>query len=106
MGTFELLTQQEICIELGKRCRRLRLQVNLTQLELAERAGVSLSSIRRMESHGQATLGLLVRTMQVLNMVNQLENLLVLKTISIADAERSVVARQRKRATAPRRQKP
>lgn len=96
------MTITEICAELGQRCKRLRLQANLSQLELAQRCGASLSSIRRLEASGQATLELLVRVTQALHQVNQLENLLVVPVLSIADAERVAAARQRQRATAPR----
>lgn len=105
MRTFDLLTHQEICSELGQRCRRLRLQANLSQHELAERAGASLSSIRRLEASGQATLELLVRVAQALHLVSHLENLLVLPVLSIADAERDAVATKRQRAASPRRKK-
>ncbi len=103
MGTFDLLTHQEICIELGQRCRHLRLQANLSQFELAKRAGASLSSIRRLESCGQATLELLVRVVQVLHLSHHLENLLVLPVLSIADAERDANTIKRQRAASPRR---
>jgi transcriptional regulator with XRE-family HTH domain len=103
MGTFELLTYGEICKELGQRCRRLRLQANLSQLELAERAGASLSSIRRLEARGQTTLELLVRVTHALHLVSHLENLLVLPVLSIADAERDASANRRRRAASPRR---
>ncbi|MFA6015257.1 MAG: helix-turn-helix transcriptional regulator [Gallionellaceae bacterium] len=105
MRTFELLTQHEICRELGQRCHRLRLQANLTQLELAERTGASLSSIRRLEANGQATLELLVRVAQALHLVSHLEKLLVLPVLSIADAERDAAATKRQRAASPRRKK-
>lgn len=105
MRTFELLTHQEICRELGQRCRLLRLRANLSQLELAVRAGTSLSSIRRMEGSGQVTLELLVRTTQALHLVSQFENLLVVPITSIADAERDAVATRRQRAASPRKQK-
>lgn len=106
MRTFDLLTYSEICHELGQRCRCLRLQANLSQHELAERAGVSLSSIRRLETRGQATLELLVRVAQALHLVNHLENLLVLPVLSIADAERDAAATGRRRAAATRPKKP
>lgn len=106
MRTFDLLTHQEICRELGQRCRRLRLQANLSQLELAERTGASLSSIRRMETSGQATLELLVRVAQALHLVSHLESLFILPVLSIADAERDVAATKRQRAASPRRKQP
>lgn len=105
MGTFDLLTHHEICREIGQRCRRLRLQANLSQLELAERSGASLSSIRRLEASGQATLELLVRVTQALQLSAQLENLLVLPVLSIADAERDATGSTRQRAAKARRAK-
>jgi len=105
MRTFDLLTHQEICSELGQRCRYLRLQANLSQLELAERAGASLSSIRRLEASGQATLELLVRVAQALHLVSHLEDLLILPVLSIADAERDVATTKRQRAASPHRKK-
>lgn len=105
MGAFDLLTYQEICRALGQRCRRLRLQANLSQVDLAERAGVSLSSIRRLETSGQSTLELLVRITQALHLSSHLENLLVLPVLSIADAERDAATTQRQRAASPRRPK-
>lgn len=105
MRTFNLLTYQEICRELGQRCRRLRLQANLSQLELAERTGASLSSIRRMEASGQSTLELLVRVTQALHLTNQLESLFALPVLSIADAERNEATDMRQRAASPRRKK-
>lgn len=106
MRTFDLLTSREICRELGQRCRHLRLQANLSQLELAARAGASLSSIRRMEAEGQATLELLVRVVQALHLSSHLENLLALPVLSIADAERDIAASRRKRAASQRIRKP
>lgn len=105
MGTFALLIHEEICHELGQRCKHLRLQANLSQLELAQRSGASLSSIRRLEASGQATLELLVCVTQALHLVSHLENLLVVPVLSIADAERALTAKQRQRAAAPRRTK-
>lgn len=105
MRAFELFSTAEICRELGQRCRHLRLQANISQLELAARTGASLSSIRRLEASGQATLELLVRVTQSLHRVSQLESLLVVPVLSIADAERDMASQQRQRAAAPRRPK-
>ena len=102
MRTLELLTKDEICIELGARCRQLRLQANLSQQEIAQRTGASLSSVRRLESIGQATLELLVRVIQALHHVAHLQNFLIQPVTSIAEAERAAGAERRKRAGSPR----
>ena len=55
---IDLLPPDQICRTLGSRVRARRLVANLTQAELAARAGCSLSSVRRLEGQGQATLEL------------------------------------------------
>jgi hypothetical protein len=68
---------------------------------LAERAGCSLSSVRRLEAQGQATLELLVRVAQALHALDGLEALLTLPQDSIAQMERAQQAQTRRRARAP-----
>lgn len=106
MGTLELLTPDELCHELGARCRALRLARNLSQAELAAMAGSSLSSLRRLEACGQGTVLLLVRVVQALQAGAQLESFLAQPVASIADIERSVAATRRQRAGGPRKRKP
>ncbi len=103
MGTIDILTPDEICRELGGRCRRLRLARNLSQAELAAMTGSSLSSIRRLEARGQATLLLLARLAHALQVAQQFESFLVLPTVRIADAERNADLATRRRAGAPRK---
>jgi|LakMenEpi03Aug12_release.lakeMendotaPanAssembly.Ray.scaffolds.fasta_scaffold594554_1 transcriptional regulator with XRE-family HTH domain len=103
MGTIDLLTPDEICQELGVRCRALRLARNLNQAELAAMTGSSLSSIRRLEGHGQGTLLLLARVAQALQVTTQFESLLVQPTTSIAEMERAVATMRRQRASRPRK---
>ena len=46
---IDLLPPDQICRTLGSRVRARRLVANLTQAELAARAGCSLSSVRCLE---------------------------------------------------------
>lgn len=103
MRMLELLTPDEVCQELGARCRALRLARNLSQAELAAMTGSSLSSIRRLEAHGHGALALLVRVVQALQAGAQLESFLIQPTSSIADIERTVAATRRQRAGGPRK---
>lgn len=103
MGTIDLLTPDELCCELGTRCRRLRLARNLSQAELATMTGASLSSIRRLEARGQGTLSLLTRVAQALQAANQFESFLVLPVVRIADAERDAALAGRRRAARARK---
>ncbi len=83
---------------LGMRVRDWRLAQNLSQQELALKASASLSSIRRLESTGQATLNLLVRVAQALQATQALEELFVRPVQTIAQLEQSAVpVRQRAR---------
>jgi len=102
MGTIDLLTPEELCAELGRRCRVLRLAHNISQAELAARSGSSLSSIRRLEAKGQGTLELLVRVAQSLQVTSQFESFLIQPVLTIADAERSEAAHSRRRARGAR----
>jgi len=83
----------------------LRLARNLSQVELSDMTASSLSSIRRLESHGQGTLLLLVRVAQALQVAYQFEPFLILPSARIADMERDAALTARRRAgkTRPRR---
>ena len=69
------MSPEAICGTVGERVRRLRLQHNLTQQQLADMTLGSLSSIRRLEARGQAPLLLLVRVSQALQVVDQWDSL-------------------------------
>ena len=56
MQSLVLNTASEICALIGQRLRTLRLSNNLSQAELAARAGVSLMMLRRLESGGEGPL--------------------------------------------------
>lgn len=56
--------------------RRLRLQRNITQAELAERAGMSRPTLAALERQGKGTLESLTRVMYALGRERELEALL------------------------------
>ena len=104
MRAFIFVSSAAILAELGARIRQLRLLANLTQQQLADMSGASLSSIRRFEASGQGSVDLLVRVAQALQVSSQLEPLFVQSTPSIAEVEKSVklAGRQRARPQAAR----
>ncbi len=63
----------EIAREVARRARRRRLDQGLTQQGLADRAGVSLGSLKRFERTGQIAFVSLVRVAVVLGAVDELE---------------------------------
>jgi len=83
---------------LGERIRVLRLARNLSQQDLAAMCGASLSSVRRLEVGGQGTLHLLVRAGLALDAAGGLDELFVLPSQTIAQAEAAAGAQQRQRA--------
>lgn len=58
---FALLTPVEIGLELGRRLEALRLANDWRRATLAERTGVSVSTIQRFERTGKITLEHLLR---------------------------------------------
>lgn len=102
--TFYLSTPAEILHALGARLRAQRLAQALTQRELAQMAGLSLGALRKLESDGQCSLETLVRVVQALGLLDELDDLFVLKRQSIAQMERAELAHRRQRA--PRKRTP
>ncbi|MFT4243476.1 MAG: helix-turn-helix transcriptional regulator [Acidovorax sp.] len=95
---FDLHPPEVICRTLGERVRALRLARNLSQQELADMGGVSLSTLRRFEASGQGSTQMLVQIAQALGAADGLQNLFAPSIRSIADAERAERAAQRQRA--------
>ncbi len=86
---FRLATQTEICVELGHRLKVQRLAKRFKQQSLAARAGVSVGTVKNMESKGQSSLDSFIRIVIALDLVSDLESLFELKTQTIADLERA-----------------
>lgn len=101
--TLSLAPFNEILQTLGQRIRAQRLAQGLTQNELAQMAGLSLGALRKLESTGQSSLETLIRVVQALGLVQELEDLFVLKRQSIAQMEQAEAAGRRQRASRPKR---
>lgn len=100
---FKLASANEVLQALGQRLRTQRLAQGLPQRELAQMAGLSLGALRKLESSGQSSLETLVHVVQALGLVDELDDLFVLKRQSIAQMAQAESAGQRQRA--PRRSK-
>lgn len=88
MLDFSFATEQEIRIELGQRLRQQRLLKDISQEELAIRAGISVSTIKLIESKGQSTLENFVRVLVALDLAIEMQALFEFKPLSIAMMER------------------
>ena len=96
--TFMLSSVEEILQTLGGRIRTQRLAQGISQQVLADRAGLSLGAVRQLEGSGQSGLDTLVRVLFVLGIVDELEDLFVLRQQSIAQMERANGPARRQRA--------
>jgi transcriptional regulator with XRE-family HTH domain len=83
---------------IGKRMRERRLELNLTQKGLAEKAGVSLGSLKRFENTGEISLKHLLMIAVVLNSTEEF-GMLFSKTHyqSIEEAMKLTATKKRKR---------
>lgn len=62
--------------EMGERLSKIRLSRNLTQARLAQDAGASVSSVKRLEAGENVSLDTFVRILMALNLMRHLSTLL------------------------------
>jgi transcriptional regulator with XRE-family HTH domain len=80
----------------GERAKARRLALGLTREILAERAGVSVDTLRRFETTGQIAFERLVRISVALNSSPNLDDLFPVDAVErLEDLERAAPARQR-----------
>lgn len=72
MSAISYITPAEALASLGQNVRQIRLLRNWTQRELAARAGVSYSSLRRLEDSASIGLADTLRVLEVLNLLSPL----------------------------------
>lgn len=71
--SLQLQSSLDISLGLARRAKASRLARNMTQMELADRAGVSLASLKRFETKGLASLDLTARIALIFDSVQALE---------------------------------
>jgi transcriptional regulator with XRE-family HTH domain len=103
MTIDELSTDDVALAELGRRVERARLDRNLTQQQLAARAGVGKATLERLEAGRPSKLSTLVRVMRALGLSDRLEALL--PAVGPSPLDLAANGRERQRARA-RRAKP
>ena len=95
--THTLFSPGELALQVGEKARALRLTQNLSRKTLAERAGVSESTIKRFETTGQITLDGLVLLASSLGVAQQLAALFTqAQPVSLDELKQSGRARGRK----------
>jgi len=95
---LSLATPGEVASTLAARIRELRLEQGWKRSTLAERAGVTVASLRRFETTGKASLDLVLRVALALGRLREFEELLQPAPFtSIADLERRSSRKVRRR---------
>ena len=74
MDSWIFLTEQEILKEIGNRLKKIRLQHNITQKEMSEEVGLSVSTISLIEQGKSTTTDSLIRILTRLNRIKDLES--------------------------------
>lgn len=67
---------RDVRIDIAHKHKKLRKQRGLSQIELAERSGVSLGSLKRFETKGQVSLESLLKLVFVLGRLSDFESVL------------------------------
>jgi transcriptional regulator with XRE-family HTH domain len=90
------LTDDAVLEELGSRLARARLERDLTQQQLAQEAGISVDTVRRLERKQSITLTALLRILRALGQLDVLDLVLQAELPSpIEQLERERRRRQR-----------
>ena len=101
IASLKLRNPDTLVHEIGRRLRRQRLAKGMTQQELAERAGVSVSTLKLFERTGKISLQRLARIAVSLNVDGELSGLF--EEPRVVDSLEAVERMERQRA--PRRRK-
>ena len=99
MSISSSLSDKPLLVLLGARLAGSRLAINMTQGELAERAGLGLRTIQRLEQGASATqLSGFLRVCRVLGLLDRIDALIPEASVSPV-SELKLQRRQRRRAT-------
>ncbi|WP_413693106.1 helix-turn-helix domain-containing protein [Psychromonas sp. KJ10-2] len=101
---FRDLTPHAIAAELGDRIKTARLNANLTQKAVAQKAGVSLKAVTNCEK-GKSTLESMVAILIALEITEQLNAFIPKQEISPVQLI-ELKGKERKRAASPTKHKP
>lgn len=99
--SFYIATDQAVLEELGRRLRQRRLDRNLSQHDVAGKAGVDRTTIGQLERDGRASLLTLVQVLRALGALDELDAFLPAAGPSPLELARRQ-GRVRQRASRPR----
>lgn len=110
----QTLSDDAVLAELGQRLSRYRIDAGLTQQALAEKAGISKSTLERMEAGAASQLPNLIRVLRALDMLSMLDVAIpppIPRPMALLRHQRKIPQRVRPRqsgsdATSPRQHQP
>ncbi len=70
------MSDQAVLVEIGRRVQVHRLNLNLTQAAVAEKAGISRRVLQKLENGDPCSLVILVRTLRALGKLDTLDSFL------------------------------
>lgn len=85
MLSFMLATSAEIAQELGSRLRTQRMSKDISQKDLALRAGISPATVSKIEKTGSGDFDSILRMVMALDLASELEGLFNKTPMSIAE---------------------
>lgn len=95
------MSDNAVLAEMGRRVQGYRLNLNLTQAEVAEKAGVSRRALQNLEGGESYTVAILIRVLRALGRVDALDSFLPEPGLSPLQLAR-LKGRERKRASGGR----
>ena len=82
---FNPKTPNDIAKELVEKIKQYRKKLKISQVQLANKSGVSLGSIKRFESKYEISLNSFIKILIALNLEQDLENLFTQKSYNSID---------------------
>lgn len=86
MQLTDLLTNEAVLVELGRRLERHRLESNRTQAEMADEAGIGRATLQRLERGQSVQSASLVKVLRALGLLGALDTALP-ETLELPIAE-------------------
>lgn len=98
MATSKSMTPDQMVARVGENIKALRLQRNIEQITLAERAGVSRTALKNLENCSGCTLRTLVSVLRALGQESWIDSLAPVATINPMTMPRTGAVRTRARS--------
>ena len=94
-------SNESIMKELGQRMQDIRIAMNLTQAEMADRSGVALRTVARIENGESVKVESVLNILRVLGVLENLDQMI--QDQQLAPTEIIDVGKKRKRVTAAKK---